>query len=398
MKLSKVKINLIYDLVFSILVFSLPLSMAIPNICLALLIVLYLIKKEKINFKSYVLKATIILISFFILKAILTHTFLLNIFFYKKLLIVLALTLLVQKIENRNLVKIFFIGGVLLAIIITIYNVGNYYLKFHEIPLGDTSQSIKLLMIHRPYFGFMGVLAIIFLLQLKAAMLTKKSYLYLCIFLISSFIVFISARLSLFLILIIFITIILKNKQISFNKAAFYISLSLITLFVIFYVNNNLKQRFHLQNSFKETISELSNYEPRVIIWSCSYNLIKQKDYNFLFGFNDLQNIKNYLVNCYVDKIENKSKREYYITEKFNSHNQFIDFFLSGGIVGLLIFISFFVYIIYYIKLNIYSLLLVLSFILFCFLENVLWRQMGAYLFGIFIPLCEFDSNKNYAK
>lgn len=394
MNFLKVNINLIFDIVFSILVFSLPLSMAIPNVCLALLSILFLIKKAKINFKSYVLKATILLISFFVIKALITQTFLLNILFYKKLLMVLALAFLVQKVENQKLIKASFIFGVLFAIVITLYKISNYYFQFHEIPLGDTPQSINLLMIYRPYFGFMGVLAVIFLLQLRAEISIKKIYLDLAFLLITSFIVFVSARLSLFLILIICITVMLKNNQISIHKVAIYISLSLITLFIIFYANNNLKQRFHIQNSFKETINELSNYEPRVVIWSCSYNLIKQENYNVLFGFNDIQNIRNYLVNCYAEKIENKSKKEYYVNERFNSHNQFIDFLLSGGIIGMLIFIFFFIYIIHQAKFNIYGTLIIISFIMFCLFENVLWRQLGVYLFGVFIPLCELENNK----
>ena len=84
MKFIKIHINLVYDIVFSILVFSLPLSMALPNICLAILSILFIFKNDKINFKSYVFKATLVLISFFILKAIITHTFFINGFFYSK--------------------------------------------------------------------------------------------------------------------------------------------------------------------------------------------------------------------------------------------------------------------------------------------------------------------------
>jgi len=47
---------------------------------------------------------------------------------------------------------------------------------------------------------------------------------------------------------------------------------------------------------------------------------------------------------------------------------------------------------------NVYAQLLIVSFIMFCLLENVLWRQMGAYLFGIVLPLCELDNLKNHAK
>ena len=71
---------------------------------------------------------------------------------------------------------------------------------------------------------------------------------------------------------------------------------------------------------------------------------------------------------------------------------------MSGGLLGFLIFSSFFVYIMYNTKGNVYAQLLIVSFIMFCLLENVLWRQMGAYLFGIVLPLCELDNLKNHAK
>jgi len=398
MKFIKIHINLVYDIVFSILVFSLPLSMALPNICLAILSILFIFKNDKINFKSYVFKATLVLISFFILKAIITHTFFINGFFYKKLLIVLALTLFTQKIENKKLIKASFILGVFLAIIITLYNIINYYFKFNEIPLGDTNQSIKLLLVYRPYFGFLCVLVVIFLLQLRAETLIKIVYLNIGIFIISCFIVLISARLSLILLIVIFITQLLKNKQITLKRTALYIALAFTIFGALIYSNKNLKQSFHMQNNPKETLNELSNYEPRVIIWDCAFNMIKQDKYNFWCGFNNIQTIKDNLLTCYAEKIENKSKKDFYISEKFNTHNQFIDFLLSGGLLGFLIFSSFFVYIMYNTKGNVYAQLLIVSFIMFCLLENVLWRQMGAYLFGIVLPLCELDNLKNHAK
>lgn len=398
MKLFKANLNLFYDVVFSILVFSIPLSVAIPNICLAILPILFFLSKRKINFQSYVLKATVFFILFFIIKALITQSFISDIFFYKKLLLILVLVFLVQKIENKRLVKTSFITGTILAIFLTLYKTTNYYFQYHELPLGDTIQSIKLLLIHRPYFGFICVLVIISLLQIRTKLLNKKIYIDISILFVVSFIVFISARLSILLTLLIFIIIILKNKQISYKRTVLYLLLIFISSVVLIFANNNLKQRLHIQDTYNKTIKELSNYEPRFIIWECSFDLLKQKKHNYLFGFSDKHSVSNYLVNCYSEKIKNESKKEYYIKEKFNSHNQFIDFLLNDGVVGLLVFLIFFVYLFYNSRFNIYLLLIILSFFIFSLVENIFWRQLGVYLFGFLIPIFESNFIKNSEK
>ena len=93
------------------------------------------------------------------------------------------------------------------------------------------------------------------------------------------------------------------------------------------------------------------------------------------------------LNDCYNSSISNVSKKEYYSITKFNSHNQFFDIFLDGGVVGTFLFLILFIFSMYSFRNNFDAIFILFSFLLFLVFENIFQRQIGTYLFGIFIPL-----------
>ena len=66
-----------------------------------------------------------------------------------------------------------------------------------------------------------------------------------------------------------------------------------------------------------------------------------------------------------------EKRKNWFIERNFNTHNQYVDIVLSYGIIGLLIFMMFIKELIAFFYKNIYSLNLVLSLILFLFVENL---------------------------
>ncbi len=110
-------------------------------------------------------------------------------------------------------------------------------------------------------------------------------------------------------------------------------------------------------------------------------------DFNVVFGYSSNTIVENNYVNCYAKTIKNESKKAYFTETKFNSHNQFIDMYLNNGLIGLLLFVSFFITLFYAVKDNFFDVATLLSIVLFLLVENVLHRQTGCYIFSIFAAL-----------
>jgi O-antigen ligase len=195
------------------------------------------------------------------------------------------------------------------------------------------------------------------------------------------------ARLALFLSLIFIFIKIFHHFKLSKTKLLITFCSLIIIISSVFLLNKNLKNRFHIKDSYIETINVLKNQEPRFVIWKCSLNQIYDINFNFFTGYSDRSNIEEKLTSCYGETIENISKRDYYLKTRFNTHNQFFDIFLDGGIIGLSLFLVFLLFPFIYFRNNFEAVFTLLGLITFLGLENLFFRQLGAYLFGILIPL-----------
>ena len=75
------------------------------------------------------------------------------------------------------------------------------------------------------------------------------------------------------------------------------------------------------------------------------------------------------------------------MSARFNTHNQFIDFYLSSGIISLLIFAGTLLFLFLRGRKNFFVTVLLLVLVSYCFVENIFHRQLGAYFAG-FIMIC----------
>jgi len=389
------KTNTFFDVIFAILVASIPLSMAIPNIALILLILAFFIKLRKgKSVKAYPIFVSIF-VFFFVLKALFFGSFLENLGLYKHLLSMVLLVILTLEIENTKLVKKGFVIGVSIAVIISVVQIVLFYISNKTIPLGNTEEAGALLLGERPYLGFMCFIAVVIVFDFLVISKTKQikwAYVFLLI-LLSSFIFLIVARLSILLIALFFI---MKTIQYFGNltlKGKFLTGL-IFLLFVIFILTNkNFKERLHIENNYNETLAKVKNQEPRFVIWNCSFSQINNREFSMIFGFRNNKIVQRNLNDCYEESIENTSKRNYFLEREFNTHNQFIDLFLQGGIFGLLCLIALFFKAFIESRKGTQGLIILFAFIAFMMFENIFHRQVGVYLFAIFIPL--FFNKKN---
>ena len=121
------RVDHLFDIVFSILLLSLSISMAIPNILLGVLFLLFFFKQKKI-FSVFYVKLLGLFVLFIFTKAIFFQSFINNIYLYKHIAVLLLLSLLVFNIKNINSVIKGYVLGVFLGIIITAINIFNFYL------------------------------------------------------------------------------------------------------------------------------------------------------------------------------------------------------------------------------------------------------------------------------
>jgi O-antigen ligase len=151
--------------------------------------------------------------------------------------------------------------------------------------------------------------------------------------------------------------------------------------FLFFLKNPNLSKRT-LHTEYKNNSSffdKFLTHEPRALIWEYSYSVLNQN--NILFG-NGFEGVQRQLLQKYKD-IKDLNKRNWFIQQQFNSHNQYLDILLSQGIIGLVLFL-FFLY--YTFKESLSSntnFLLFLTLAIFLLVYNNFHRVLGVFIFAI---------------
>ncbi|WP_166921428.1 O-antigen ligase family protein [Flavobacterium poyangense] len=377
----------IFEYLSYIMILTLFFSKAVPNIILILLSVSFFtnfnLKEYKITISSGIILFGLLALLFF--KSLIYGAIGYDLKVYKGIFLSFWLSLLLQKIRNIKSFKLFVLLGINACILSSLFLIGLFFYKNHTLPFANTDEVNKLLILERPYMGFVSVLG--FLLSIEKAFFLVKHR---CLYIINSiililFIILISARISIITIFCISGVYFLFYYKVKWYKKVLF-STAIILLFgLIIYMNKNISERFFVKSSIEESIQVASDYEPRIVIWNCASDMSEKKDFNLITGFKGYEIIDNNFLECYARTIENQSKKEYFLSEKFNSHNQFIDFYLIGGILGLGLFISFFIKLFYEVKRDFFSLAIAISFMLFFLVENIFYRQFGCYLFGIFI-------------
>jgi O-antigen ligase len=386
--------NLIKEKGFEYLIYALILSLffskAVPNIILAILTVFTIIDfknntilKTKFTFSSSII--LLILLLFLTLKSILFGTISYDFKVYKGLFLLFWLAIVFKKATNFKTLKLVVLWGINAAILSSVFLISLFYFKHHTLPFSNTAEVNELLILERPYIGFITVLG--FFMAIEKAVNANRFKIFWIVnaVLLFLFIVLISARISIITLFVLSIIYLLFYAKISWLKKGIFLVSFVVFFGLLVVTNKNISERFFVKSNLEESLKVASDYEPRIVIWNCAYNMTKKSDYNNIIGFKGYNEIANNFLDCYANTIENPSKKEYFLTEKFNSHNQFLDFYLIGGLFGLLLFLAFFIKLLIEVRSNFFQMAIVVSFLLFFSVENIFYRQFGCYLFGIFI-------------
>jgi hypothetical protein len=383
-----------YNNIILLLLLALSFSKSIPNIILGVALLFYavlLYQKEVVFPKKHYFFPFGLLLLYLLIKAVFQSSIGNEVNVFSRFLMVIVLPIVFIPVP-RNKIIWGFIASVFIAVSIALIHTFIYYLHNKTLPFSTGEDVNRILIIERPYMGFICLVALILcLFMAKEYPKFKKALLALGLF-FGIFIFFIAARLSLITLIGVALIYLLFYSGLSAIKKAVIITVCFMAVFTALLSYKNLSNRFFIADSFQT----MQDYEPRVVIWSCASEIIRSSDFNLIFGSKSFNWMQEQYVQCYADSIANESKKAWFLAIKYNSHNQFIDFFLIGGFLGLGLFLFFVFSMMKNAKGNFYFFSIVVSLTLFFLMENVLHRQFGCYLTAIVFSItAKYRDEKN---
>lgn len=291
-------------------------------------------------------------------------------------------------LKNKNLflsiyiVSVFLFNTVIfLWFYLTHYSFSDIVYHFHRVIMVDIGK----FGIHPIYLSIHCCLAILFSAFLYKSIHNKNLKIVLVfINIVLIFFLIIYARKGPLLAIIItnLLWVLFENKKNVKLKIISIISLSLL-LFLIPKTRNRFSEIFTINDT--KSI-ESNSFGIRFVIYKNASELIKESPF-FGYGIGDYNDM---LKASY--KKNNPSLEVYY-----NSHNQYISFFLIGGSFLLFLYFIFFYFNlkIAFKKRNLHSLIILCFYSIIMLSENILERENGVIFFSFF--LCFFSLN-NYNK
>jgi O-antigen ligase len=274
----------------------------------------------------------------------------------------------------------------LAAVVFSVYNFVLITDSTGRFTLGDSPQIVESLLIDRLYLGLLCTFSIVISFQaIKKKYHPNNNYYLANIFINLLFIVLIASRIAL---ISLFLLVILRQFYGQRKTWKMVIAVGAIAALVglFFIIKNERSNQNNLINDHKPPLAFIENsmtYELRAVVWGCAENIINQEGFTLSgIGFDET---KNRLMSCYESTIKNPYKRENFISERYNSHNQFLDFYLSAGFIVLLLFWVFIVVSFISTRKQFLPTAMLTILIMYCLVENLFNRQIGAYYVGFIL-------------
>ncbi len=392
----------IYPFLCAFFCFILPLdkyATAAPNIMLIALLVAFPFVFDWGKLKNRFTHPLTLLFAAFTLVLFVTSAVFYNIseelFVLKKIAGSFLLFILFLPLEDKEKLKKAIVASTMVCIIVSLYHLYFFYMEQGEFVFANGAAINEVLVIDRLYLGLLCVLSIVSSISLIGKKYNVYNRYYLGSIVITAiFLLLISSRLAILLLIVLFFLRIFYAQK---RKSYWFFFGGLVLLLVAaFTFNSNLNDRFfysYQKYTDKNYVELFIEKEPRVVIWECSANIAENNDIVLAgLGFRET---KNLLVACYDDIVFPERRRNYFVTTRFNTHNQFIDVLLGNGILPLLLLIGLFVILIVKNIRNYTAMAYIVTLLSFLLIENIFHRQFGAYYFAVvMIILLNFRTKK----
>lgn len=390
----RILLTAIYPYVFILLYIIIPFDeyvRALPNVLMAILVIAFPFVVTKKDLKKIALQPTLLFLLFF--------TFLLTNSYFQgsidkdfniisKMLIPIGLAFLYLPVNNFKKLNKAIIFSSFFAIVFTFFKFLMLVNQDSDLSIQFFQNTVDALLIDRIYVGLLCVLSILISYQ----SLTKKYHpdnkYYLTSILVNLF--YLLLIMSKAALIILFVLVIVRQFYGTPNRIRRGVALGLIVLiagFGLFKFQTIYQSTVNLKNNISQAEYNESTIPLgyRSQIWDCALKISKESS-NLISGIG-FRETTNRLVLCYTNEIKDENTKQTFISKRFNTHNQFMDFYISSGLISLLLFLCFYGILFVQNKKQFFPIALLISIFLFGMVENFFHRQIGAYYFGFILAI-----------
>lgn len=386
----RILLSAIYPYIFLLLYLILPFDnyiRALPNILLIILAVAFPLVVKQSDFKklkSFPVLLFFLLVLFLFLNSTFSGRLGEDIGVIGKVFITLGLAVLYIPVNDVEKIKYAVVFSSLAAIAYSLY---HFVLITHDLGyfvLGDSPQVVEALLIDRVYLGMLSVFSILISIQgIKKQYHPLNNYHLGNIIINFVFILLIASRIALVALLILILLRQFYGKRRIWKFVLAGISALALTGFLLVLKNkdNQWLKSDKIPKVVVDFVENSRTYELRTTVWSCAGEVMKKNDIPLNgLGF---KTTEAKLVECYAENIENPIKREEFLSLKYNTHNQFLDFYLGAGVLAPVLFIVFILGSLIISRQQYFPTAMIVLLVWYCLVENVFHRQIGSYYIGL---------------
>ncbi len=401
----RILLSAIYPYAFLLLYLIIPFDnyiRALPNILLAILVVAFpfIVKKEDFNkLKSLPIAIFFGLFAYLCLNSFFAGRLPDDFNIIKKVMIAVGLAILYIPVADVKKINTAIIFSALAAIVFSVYNFVLITDATGNFALGESPQVVESLLIDRLYLGLLSTFSILISFQAISKKYHPNNNYHLAnIFINVLFIILIASKIA---VISLFVLLLIRQFYGQRKIWKVLIAAGAITAVVglFFILKNEKSDQLYtnevVDNNAPAFIENSMNYEIRAVVWKCASEIINDEGFSF-FGLG-FEQTSDKLVSCYETKITDPQKRNEFLTAEYNTHNQFIDFYLSAGFIALLLFLLFICVAFLKIRKQFFAMVMLAILIMYCSIENVFHRQIGAYYIGfiLIVLMTSVQNSKN---
>ena len=382
----------IYPYAFLLLYLIIPFDnyiRALPNILMAILVVAFpfIVKKEDFKkLKSLPIAIFLGLFAYLLIDSFGSGRLQDDFNIIKKVLIAVGLAILYIPVADVRKINSAIIFSSLAAIIFSVFNFVLITDATGSFALGDSPQVVESLLIDRLYLGLLCTFSMLISFQSIQKKYHPNNNYYLANILVNAvFIVLIASKIA---VVALFFLILIK--QFYGQRKIWKLVTAIATIGILtglFFIIKNEKDNQSIQTENTKNppafIENSMTYELRAVVWNCAVNVIQDKGFSLTgIGFDAT---KDQLAACYETQIPNIDKREKFVAQRYNTHNQFLDFYLSAGFIALLLFLVFMGVSFIKVRHQFFPTAMLAILLMYCMVENLFHRQIGAYYVGFIL-------------
>ena len=388
----KVLLRAIYPYIYMLLFLTIPFDnyvRALPNILLIALLVLFpfvLNKKDLLKIRKGPAVVFLLFLLYLFLNSLFFERVADDLVVIKKIALAFGLAILYIPVEDSRKIGMAIIFSSLAAIVFSVVKIIIIINISEDIALGYSREVIEALLIDRLYLGLLSILSILVSVRSISKEYHPNNQYHLINIIVNILFVFLMvSKIAIIILAAVFVLRMLYSRYKLAKILAIAVSGICVAVLVIAY--SNLKQESSaLEGEDRMESSFLQNtvtWELRTTVWKCATEIANSE--GILLEGLGTERTKESLVACYDETIEGNWKRNRYVAMEYNAHNQFLDTYLSFGLVALILFVGFLAITFLKNTKHYFSMAILITMIGYLMVENVFHRQIGAYYVGFML-------------